>query len=695
VASAPLPTLFIIVDEFSELLSQQPDFADMFAAIGRLGRSLGMHLLLASQRLDEGRLRGLDAHLSYRICLKTLSAAESQSVLGNLDAYRLPNAPGAGFLRVGAGESIRFQAALVSAPLPTDTSARAAASFPVRVFSSRITGAVSRAAEAAPKPERTVSHAVLDRLSGQGPLAHRVWLPPLERAPALHAVLADVECRPGSLAVPIGTVDRPFDQCRTPLLVDLSGAAGHVAIVGAPQSGKSTALRTLITALAATHDPADVQFYCLDFGGGVLSAVHTLPHVGAVAGRAEPRLAGRIVAEFESIVRRREAVFREHGIASIAQYRQRLMREDPFGDVFLVIDGWTGVRQEFESLEESITALAAQGLSFGVHVVLSASRWAEVRPSLRDQIGTRIELRLGDPADSEIDRKAARHVPRDSPGRGLSREGLHMVIALPIAEVPAGESVAPPIPLLPPHVDREALVRGSDAELATTMVLGLRERGLSAWTIDFECQSHLLVLGDNECGKTATLRTLCREIVRTKTAMQAQLLIVDFRRALLAVVESEHLSGYAMSPAALAVLLPGLLESLRARMPPPDASQAQLRDGSWWSGPDLYVIVDDYDLVATTAGNPLAPIIEFLPYAADLGLHLVIARRSGGIERAMFEPLLASLRDLGCMSLMMSGCPPERASFGSIEPVRLAPGRGVLTTRAGGDELVQVAWSPP
>ena len=177
--------------------------------------------------------------------------------------------------------------------------------------------------------------------------------------------------------------------------------------------------------------------------------------------------------------------------------------------------------------------------------------------------------------------------------------------------------------------------------------------------------------------------------------MQAQLLIVDFRRALLAVVESEHLSGYAMSPAALAVLLPDLLESLQGRMPPPDASQAQLRNGSWWSGPDLYVIVDDYDLVANAAGNPLAPIVEFLPYAADLGLHLIIARRSAGIERAMFEPLLASLRDLGCMSLMMSGCPAERGSFGPIEPMRLASGRGVLTTRTGDDELVQVAWSPP
>ncbi|OBB95152.1 type VII secretion protein EccCb [Mycobacterium sp. 852002-40037_SCH5390672] len=700
VGAAPLPTLFIIVDEFSELLSQHPDFADMFVAIGRLGRSLGMHLLLASQRLDEGRLRGLEAHLSYRICLKTLSAAESQAVLGNLDAYRLAGTPGAGFLRISGGEPIRFQAALVSAPLPANTPSRAPAvtARSVRVFSTRVTGAVTRAADVSGTPERTISHAVLDRLGGQGPFAHRVWLPPLGSAPALRTVLADAGCMPGNLTVPIGIIDRPFDQCRTPLMVDMSGAAGNVAVIGAPQSGKSTTLCTLITALAATHDPGQVQFYCLDFGGGALSTVDALPHVGAVAGRAEPRLVARMVAECESLVRRREALFREHGIASIAQYRQRRMNNDPFGDVFLVIDGWAGVRQGFETLEESITALAAQGLSFGVHVVLSASRWAEVRPSLRDQIGTRVELRLGDAADSEIDRKAAQHVPRDSPGRGLSREGLHMVIALPIAEVPAGESIAPPIPQLPMQVDREAIeiaVRGSNAESGTPILLGLRERELRPMAIDFGSHSHLLVLGDNECGKTATLRTLCREIVRTKTPMQARLLIVDFRRALLGVVESEHLSGYAMSPAALAVLLPELIESLRARMPPPDATQAQLRSGVWWSGPELFVVVDDYDLVATPTGNALAPVVEFLPYAADLGLHLVIARRSGGVERAMFEPLLASLHDLGCMSLLMSGCPAEGGSFGSTRPMRLPPGRGVLSTRAGAEELVQVAWSPP
>ena len=90
----PLPSLFIVVDEFSEMLSAKPEFIDLFVAIGRLGRSLGLHLLLASQRLEEGRLRGLESHLSYRVGLRTFSAGESRSVLGVPDAYELPPIPG-------------------------------------------------------------------------------------------------------------------------------------------------------------------------------------------------------------------------------------------------------------------------------------------------------------------------------------------------------------------------------------------------------------------------------------------------------------------------------------------------------------------------------------------------------------------------------------------------------------------------
>ncbi|MGH3969506.1 MAG: FtsK/SpoIIIE domain-containing protein, partial [Mycobacterium sp.] len=283
-------------------------------------------------------------------------------------------------------------------------------------------------------------------------------------------------------------------------------------------------------------------------------------------------------------------------------------------------------------------------------------------------------------------------------GRGLSRDGLHMVIALPIYgdERWCGPDQlrAPPIPVLSTQVDLDAVVNQVEPRLSTQILLGLEERRLRPVAIDFERDSHLLILGDTECGKTATLRTLCREITRTKTAAEAQLLVVDFRRSLLGAIEPEHLGSYAMSPAALGVLLPDLLDLLRRRMPPPGVSQTQLRTRSWWSGPDIYVVVDDYDLVVTAVGNPLLAIVEYLPYARDLGLHLVIARRSGGAARALFEPLLAGLRDLGCLGLMMSARPDEGVLLGSGRPGRLPPGRGLLITRADEEQIVQVGWCP-
>ncbi|MGH3561745.1 MAG: type VII secretion protein EccCa, partial [Mycobacterium sp.] len=706
---AALPALFVIVDEFSELLSQHPDFVDIFVAIGRLGRSLAIHLLLASQRLDEGRLRGLESHLSYRICLKTLSVNESRIVLGVPDAHQLPNTPGLGYLRSPAGELTRFQTAYVSGPCPTTVPAPRSDDGPptVQLFTAAPNGRVTGIGSA-PRTgttSRTVLQTVLDRLSGQGPPAREVWLPPLGASPTLASLLGD-ERHNGDLVVPIGIVDRPFEQRRTPLLVVLRGAAGNVAVIGAPQSGKSTALATLITALAATHDPAGVQLYCLDFGGGALTSMRSLPQVGSVADRTEPDLVRRTVSEMESIITRREALFRDRGIGSFAQYRQlrakrdRVCCADRFGDVFLVIDGWAGLCRDFEALEAPIVALAARGLSFGVHVVLSASRWAEVRPALRDQIGTRVELRLGDPADSELDRRQAQQVPRDKPGRGLIDGGLHTLIALPrldgvdspsgLAQAAVhsgelvrrrrGDAVAPPVPLLPALVYRHALIDGAGRH----PLLGVDERGLDAVTLDFQRQPHLLILGDNECGKTSVLRMLCREIVRTSSTDQAQLVVVDYRRSLLGVVEPDHLGGNAMSAAALTTLLPELLDRLTRRMPGPEVTQQQLRNRSWWSGPQVYLLVDDYDLVATSTGNPLTPLVEYLPHAGDLGLHLVVARRSGGAARAVYEPLLAALRDLGCMGLMMSGNPDEGPLIGSVRPAPLPPGRGTLVTRSGG-----------
>jgi S-DNA-T family DNA segregation ATPase FtsK/SpoIIIE len=683
---APLPALFVIVDEFSELLSQQPDFIEVFVAIGRLGRSLGIHLLLASQRLDEGRLRGLDSHLSYRICLKTLSANESRLTIGVPDAYELPGLPGAAYLKVGAAEPIRFQSAFVSGrtanalaapphvePLTTPTLFTAA---PV----GRVTG-TSHPPEQSPRGV-TLVDAVLDSLAGQGLQAHQVWLPPVVTSPTLDAVLAEYPPR-RELMVPIGMADHAFEQRRTAVVVDLSGAAGNVAVVGGPQAGKSTTLRTVVAALALQHDPRRVQFYCLDFGGGALATLAELPHVGVVAGRRDADLVRRTVAEVSAVLR---------GRASGAG------TDEPAGDMFLVVDGWHAVRQDFDDLEPLVTAIATEGLSHGVHVVLAASRWADIRPALKDQIGTRIELRLGDPADSEIDRKRARTVPLGRPGHGLTPEGLPFVTALPrLDEIGAmlraryGDHRAPVIRLLPASIDHATLL-GADAD-SSGLVIGLDEKRLSTVTVDFGREPHLLILGDPQSGKTATLRVLCREILRTAAPSQARLVLLDPRRSMLG--EFDALAGYLATPAAVAAELPALIAMLRDRLPGPEVTQSQLRTRSWWAGPDLYLVVDDYDLLATAGASPLTPLVDLLPHARDIGLHLVIARRSGGAARAMYEPVLAAVRELGAMGLQLSGPPDEGPLLGTLRPRLLPPGRGFLSTRTGGEQVMQVAWMAP
>ncbi|WP_235666205.1 type VII secretion protein EccCa [Mycolicibacterium chitae] len=678
----PLPTLLVIVDEFAELLSQHPEFVDVFVAIGRLGRSLGVHLLLASQRLEEGRLRGLESHLSYRICLKTLSAGESRAVLGVADAYELPAAPGSAYLKAGAGEPLRFRAVTVSGPAP----APAPGPEPVRTVT-EFTAEARRPEPVAPPPAGTLLDAVLDAVEGRGPAAHRVWLPPLPHSPSLDALLSDVAA--ADLRVPIGQVDRVFDQRREPLMVDLSGAAGHVAVVGAPQSGKSAALRTLALALAATHTPRRIQLYGLDFGGGALGPLRGLPHVGAVAARRDVELARRIVTDLTALLRRREILFARHGLDSIAEYRRRradgtLGAEDPFGDVFLIVDGWAALRQERDDLELAITNLAAEGLSLGVHVVLAASRWADLRPALRDQIGTRIELRLADPIDSEVDRRAARSVPAQRPGRGLAPDGSALTLALPrldgaataagLAEATAAAGAAltarhpghraPATKVLPHLVDRATLPH--DTGPGRRVTLGLDEAELRAVVLDFDVQPHLLILGDRGCGKTATLRGIAQQL-----GGPDRLIVVDPRRTLTAPAGATHVVGEAALTALVAEAVP------------------RLRHGA---AGHVFILIDDADL---TSAGALAPLVEFLPASRDIGLHLVIARPAAGAARALYEPFLAAVRHSDAMGLQMSAAADEGPLLGSTRPAALPPGRGVLSTRAGGEQLVQVAWSAP
>jgi S-DNA-T family DNA segregation ATPase FtsK/SpoIIIE len=735
---APLPSLLIICDEFSELLTAKPDFIDMFVQIGRVGRSLGVHLLLASQRLEEGRLRGLDTHLSYRIGLRTFSAIESRVVLGSPDAFDLPRAPGHGYLKFGTEPLVRFRAAYVSGVHRRNVGGAGAAmsdgwdgvlDFSTQYVAPRIEETKPDLVEE--DPDEGIGESVLDilvsRLEGRGSPAHQVWLPPLKEPPTLDQLLppltvengrgvtvSDPELQ-GALQVVAGVIDRPLEQRRDPLTLDLAGSAGHVVVVGGPQSGKSTLLRSIVTSLALTHTPREAQAYCLDFGGGALTSLRELPHVGGVATRLDVNDVRRTIAEMRTLLLDRERLFAEQGVDGMASYR-RLKRSgkfenDPFGDVFLVIDGWLTLRNEFEDLEAVITDLANRGLSYGIHVIVACSRWMDLRPAVRDLFGTRVELRLGDPSDSYLDRRAAMNVPESSPGRGITPEKLQMLTALPRMDgrqtsEDLAEGVAklvqevrnawpapgaPPVRLLPAVVQHDSLPVPADGRLP----IGIAEADLQPVYIDFTADPHFLLFGDAEAGKTAFLRSLAQSIVSKYDPTQARIILVDYRRSLLGAIGSEHLIGYGTSAQVTQEIINEVSRVMADRLPGPDVTPDQLRNRSWWKGPDLYVLVDDYDLVAAGSTNPLSPLLDYLAQARDVGLHLIITRRSGGASRALYESFVMRLRELGSPGIVMSGDRDEGVLLGNVRPQLLPPGRGWMVTRREGARLVQIAWHPP
>lgn len=744
-ALQPIPSLVLVIDEFSELLTAKPDFIEMFVQIGRIGRSLGVHLLLASQRLEEGRLRGLETYLSYRVGLRTFSAAESRAALGVPDAYELPNVPGSGFLKFGTDEMVRFKAAYVSGVYRTGPAQAAlGGALPVDRRPVLFTAAevpVQYVAVPQQRPAATaetddaLADTVLDvivrRLEAQGPAAHQVWLPPLDSPPSLDGLLPGLAAVPGRgltqpgyegagrLVVPVGLVDKPYEQRRDPLWVDFSGAAGHMQIIGGPQSGKSTLLRSLIASFALTHTPHEVQFYGLDFGGGGLAAVAGLPHVGGVASRLDPEKVRRTVAEVYGVMTRREEYFRSSGISSIAEFRTKRARggisvaDQPWGDVFLVIDGWGNFRGDYEAAEGVVLDIAARGLGYGIHLVLTASRSMEVRANLKDHLMNRLELRLGDTMDSELDRKVAANVPTGVPGRGQSPQKLHFMGAVPridgltsdtdLADATAALATevsrhweapgAPEVRLLPRELPSEQLPTGNSFP-RRGVAFALDEDNLEPVYVDFEQDPFFLVYGESESGKSNLLRLLIKQLTERYPGDDCKFFVVDNRRSLLDVTPATHLAEYIPMSNAMDHHMAALVDLMQRRTPTAEVTAQQLRERSWWRGPTVYVVIDDYDLVSTSSGNPLSGLTELLPFARDVGVRFIIARSTAGAGRASYEPFMQRMKELGAQGVVLAGDPGEGDVLGGVRPRPMPAGRGVFVSRRRGKPLVQTGLVP-
>ncbi|MDN3357076.1 FtsK/SpoIIIE domain-containing protein [Actinomadura sp. DC4] len=431
-ASVRVPRLVLVIDEFAAMVGELPDFVEGLVDIGRRGRSLGVHLLLATQR-PAGVVTGdIRANTNLRVALRVTDPDESSDVLDDPSAARISkSAPGRCYVRSGAAAPVAVQAARIGGRRPGNVAAVPAQVVPLPW--ARLGHSLSLAAPAEDESSMVTDLKVLvsaireacDRagVEEQAP----PWLeplPPVVTLDDLPAVFADED---DVAPLAFGLTDLPSAQSRSALTLDLVHG-GHLYVAGSSRSGRSTVLRTLAGALASSCSPADVHLYAIDCGANALLPLVALPHCGAVVGRDQIERMERLLARLHTEVSRRQQALAATGFASLAEQRAAVAPSERFPWMVLMLDRWEGFVSAFENYDygrliDAVLRLLREGSAVGLRAVFTGDR-----SGLGGQVSTvfddRLILRMSDPNDYVYAGVSERQVPSEMfAGRALEAMG--------------------------------------------------------------------------------------------------------------------------------------------------------------------------------------------------------------------------------------------------------------------------------
>ncbi|MBZ6248526.1 cell division protein FtsK [Streptomyces olivaceus] len=434
---APVPRLLIVIDEFASMVRDLPDFVTGLVNIAQRGRSLGIHLLLATQRPSGVVSPEIRANTNLRIALRVTDGGESSDVIDSPEAGHISkNTPGRAYVRLGHSSLVPFQSGRVGGRRPGAADPAALAPW-VGALGWEDLG---RAALTKPKTEareddevtdlKVLVDAVRDANRSLGiPAQHSPWLPALDETLLLDDIDAPVlaGAAPGKLPpAPFGIEDLPSDQARRPVVVDFA-SFGHLMIGGAPRSGRSQVLRTIAGSLARTHSVADVHLYGIDCGNGALNALTRLPHCGAVVGRNQTERVVRLVNRLKGELSRRQDLLADAGFADIGEQRASVAEDERLPHIVVLLDRWEGWvptlgEVDHGSLTDELQTMMREGASVGIHLVLTGDRTllvGRIATLTEDKYG----LRLADRGDFSALGIPTRKVPEEiPPGRAFRNE---------------------------------------------------------------------------------------------------------------------------------------------------------------------------------------------------------------------------------------------------------------------------------
>ena len=700
----PMPRLAIVIDEFASLVEELPDFIKGLVGIAQLGRALGVHLILATQRPTGVVSPEIRANANFAIALRVVNSAESSDVIGSSLASTIsPSTPGRAYMRISQEQPVAFQTARVGGRRPGAAEGRSPST--ARAFDWATLGIAEPLPPRASVAEDTATdlHALVEALHDAAeqsgiPTQRQPWLDPLPTV----VVLDDIDALPtpsaGVPLIPIGVEDLPDLQLQRPATIDLTQGK-HLMAAGSPRSGRSSFLRTTAASIGRLCSPEDVHIFALDFGNGALAGLEALAHCGVVVPRAQPDRAERLLARLNAEVDRRHSELVRLGVSSATEQRQQAAsgNGEPWPYLVVLMDSWEGFTDIFRDLkdgviEQQFLRLLSDGGAVGMTVVIAGDRNLLNTSRIASLIEDKLVLRFNDRDDYSLAGLNPRSMPTDVPAGRAFRAGSGDEVQLALlSEDPSGPAQSEALARIvaqhaqdprstasrPFRVDAlpnrillaEAISLAPSSPTVLSIVAGVGGDDLAPHWIDLaDTGSSFVVAGSPQSGRSASLVTFAHTLLGQGTRVIALAPRVSPLRSL-------------NQEGGRVVVLAG------ADARSPDLSQYLNEPGP------IAVLVDDAEDV-----DPDNPSVASLLNANSGDRALVIA---GAVEdiRDAFRGFLVQARKSGTGVLLSPKSHLDAGAFGASLPRGSAfngpPGRAHLFVRGRYTGLVQLPVSEP
>jgi len=660
IAKEPLPHLFIISDEFAELKNEEPDFIRELVSAARIGRSLGVHLILATQKPGGVIDDQIWSNARFKIALKVQDANDSKEILKNADAAAL-TVTGRGYLQVGNNEVYElFQSAWSGAPYMTE---QVEGEDEIAIVTdlglvplSNVSTKESNRKNATTEIDAIVEQIMLYQQTHEIPKVKSPWLPPLAER-----ITRDCHLSSTLAHIPIAMVDEPEKQLQAPYFYRLMDD-GNIGIFGAVGYGKSYTTLTILLGIAEQFTPEEVHYYLMDFGNGSLLPLKQLPHVADFFTMEDTRKIEKLMNFLREEIKRRKQLFQEYEVSNIKLYNQ--MNEKRLPVLFVVLENFDFVKEEMQDIEQFLNQFARDGQSLGIYMLFTATRISTIRQAVMNNLKTKIVHYLLDQSEAYTVLGKSTLKPEPIPGRAIIKtdEPVFAQVFLPVEgktdfEIIEGikekvqiikeqykSAVLPsPIPMLPSQLTIETFKNyiTNTGNAKTIFPIGLEEEFVQPINLNLQTNRHCLILGQAQKGKTNILKNIL------KTAQEYRIKNIAFHDsvegALANIVELESVIMLEMKEQIADWLT--TMESIFNDREQQYMAMDSTERANYAFEPVL-CIIDDYPRFLTKLDNSLQDRIgKLLKNYSHLGFNIIVAGNSSELTKG-YDTLTGEIKQI-------------------------------------------------